>query len=115
MSPCVENSQNHTLMFCCSPIPGRRFEKLGKLWYRFVPYFFYILFTRKSLRWGTSDSMKLFTRDNVLNEKKIIKCLTRSQTRPKISVSPPLKCTYLAQHSNAVLSVTLEIVNLDLE
>ena len=24
-----------------------------------------ILFTRKSLRWGTSDSMKLSTRDNV--------------------------------------------------
>ena len=25
-----------------------------------------ILFTRKSLRWGTSDSMKLSTRDNVI-------------------------------------------------
>ena len=32
MSQCLENSQNHTLMFCCSPIPGRRFEKQGKLW-----------------------------------------------------------------------------------
>ena len=41
MSPCVENSQNHNLMFCCSPIPVRRFEKLGKLWDRFVPHFFY--------------------------------------------------------------------------
>ena len=37
MSPCVENSQNHTLMIRCSPIAGRRFEKLGKLWDRFVP------------------------------------------------------------------------------
>ena len=37
-----ENSQNHTLMFHCSPIPGRRFEKQGKLWDRFVPQFFCI-------------------------------------------------------------------------
>ena len=29
MSSCVENSQNHTLMFCCSLILGRRFEKHG--------------------------------------------------------------------------------------
>ena len=42
MSPCMESSQNHTLMFCCSPIPGRRFEKQGKLWDRFVPQFFSI-------------------------------------------------------------------------
>ena len=31
MSPCVKNSQNHTYMFLCSPIPGTRFEKQGKL------------------------------------------------------------------------------------
>ena len=37
MSPCVENSQNHTLMFRFSPIPGRKFEKQGKLWDIFVP------------------------------------------------------------------------------
>ena len=49
------------------------------------------------------------------NEKKIMKCLPSSQTRPKISVPPPLTRTYLAQHSNAVLSVTLETVNLDLK
>ena len=42
MSPCVENSKNHTLMFCCPPIPGRRFEKQGKLWHRFVSQFFSI-------------------------------------------------------------------------
>ena len=40
MSQSLENSQNHTLMFCCSLIPGRRFEKQGKLWDRFVPQFF---------------------------------------------------------------------------
>ena len=34
---CMENSQNHTLMFCCSPIPGRRLEKQGKLKVRFFP------------------------------------------------------------------------------
>jgi hypothetical protein len=32
MSQCVENSQNHTLLLRFSPIPGRRFEKQGKLW-----------------------------------------------------------------------------------
>ena len=42
MSPCMENSQNHTLIFCCSPFPGRRFEKQGKLWDRFVPQIFSI-------------------------------------------------------------------------
>ena len=42
MSSCVENSQNHTLMFCCSPIPRRRFEKRRKLWDRFVSQFFTI-------------------------------------------------------------------------
>ena len=31
MSRCVENSQNHTLLLRFSPIPGRRFEKQGKL------------------------------------------------------------------------------------
>ena len=31
-SPRTEHSQNHTLMFDFSPIPGRRFEKQGKLW-----------------------------------------------------------------------------------
>ena len=30
-------------MYCCSPIPGRRFEKHRKLWDRFVPQFFSIL------------------------------------------------------------------------
>ena len=49
------------------------------------------------------------------NEKKIIKSLPSSQTRPKIPVSPPFTCTYLAQHSKAVLSVNPETVNLDLE
>ena len=39
---CVENSQNHTLMFCFSLILQRRLEKQGKLWDRFVPYFFSI-------------------------------------------------------------------------
>ena len=39
MSPCVENSQNHTLIFRFSPIPGRRFEKQGKLWDRFFQSF----------------------------------------------------------------------------
>ena len=28
MSPCLENCQNHTLMFGCNPIPGIRFKKL---------------------------------------------------------------------------------------
>ena len=32
MSPWLENFQNHTLMFRCSPIPGRRFEKQEKQW-----------------------------------------------------------------------------------
>ena len=32
MSRCMKNSQKHTLMLCFSPIPGRRFEKLVKLW-----------------------------------------------------------------------------------
>ena len=31
LSPCVEISQNHTLMLCFSSIPGRRFEKQRKL------------------------------------------------------------------------------------
>ena len=31
-SPCVENSQNRTLMFSFSSILWRRFEKQGKLW-----------------------------------------------------------------------------------
>ena len=39
---CMENSQNNTLMFCCSPILGRRFEKQRKLWDRFVTQFFSI-------------------------------------------------------------------------
>ena len=30
MSRCAENSQNHTLLLCFSPIPGERFEKQGK-------------------------------------------------------------------------------------
>ena len=30
MSRCMENSQNHTLLLCFSPILGRRFEKQGK-------------------------------------------------------------------------------------
>ena len=30
MSPCVENSQYHILMFCVSPIPGSRFKKEEK-------------------------------------------------------------------------------------
>ena len=47
-----------------------------------------------------------------LNEKRIIKCLPSIQTRPKLSVPPLLTFTFLAQHSNAVLSVT---VNLDQE
>ena len=42
MSSSVENSHNHTLMFCCPPIPGRRFEKQGKLWDRSVPQLFSI-------------------------------------------------------------------------
>ena len=45
MSSCVENSQNYTLMFHCSPIPGKRFEKQGKLWDRFVPQFFHHFMT----------------------------------------------------------------------
>ena len=40
----VENFENHTLMFCCSPIPGRRFEKKGKLWDRFVPQILFFPF-----------------------------------------------------------------------
>ena len=44
MSSCMENSQTHALMFCCSPILGRRFEKQGKLWGRFVPQFFFFHF-----------------------------------------------------------------------
>ena len=44
-----------------------------------------------------------------LNEKKIIKCLPSSQTRPALT------CRYLAQYSKAVVSVTLETVNLDLD
>ena len=32
----VENCQNHTLLFCCSLIPGRRFKKLENLWDRFA-------------------------------------------------------------------------------
>ena len=31
-SPYVENSQNQTLKFSFSPIPGRRFKKQGTLW-----------------------------------------------------------------------------------
>ena len=41
-SSCVANSQNLTFMFHCSLIPGRRFEKQGKIWERFVPQFFSI-------------------------------------------------------------------------
>ena len=36
-SICVENCQNVTLMFGCSPNAERRSAKLGKLWDRFVP------------------------------------------------------------------------------
>ena len=57
LSSCMKNSQNHTLMFCCSPILGRRFEKQRKLWNWFVPQFFSIYWPstrawRQTLLWN---------------------------------------------------------------
>ena len=47
MSPCVENSQNRTLMVCCSLIPGRGFERL-----------LFLLFMTFSPRLKTNDTLQ---------------------------------------------------------
>ena len=54
MSPCVKNSQNHTYMFLCSPIPGTRFEKQGKL--ICLTVFFLLNLMIFSLRLDTNDA-----------------------------------------------------------
>ena len=56
MHACTENSQNYTSIFCCSPIPGRMFQK-GKLWDRFVPKFF-LHFMTFSPQLGTNNTLQ---------------------------------------------------------
>ena len=56
-SSCMENSQNPTLMFCCSPVPKIRFEKQQKLSDRFVPQFF-VHFMTFFPRLETNDALQ---------------------------------------------------------
>ena len=58
MSPCVENCQNHTLMFCCSLIPGRRFEKKSKLMGHICPTVFSLHFITFSAPLETIDALQ---------------------------------------------------------